>query len=146
MIRRRHVLAGFALATLVAASFADLGTARPDPWLTLAAIGRGLLHPDFSDLPGLLRATGLTVAFALCGVGLGAVLGLAAAPFYAFGPVRLICIAVRAVHELFWALLLLGLTGLSPLTGVLAIGLPYAGIFAKVFSEGSIRISYALPD
>ena len=135
MIRRRHVLAGFVLLTALALAFADLGGGRPDPWMTLAAIGRGLLRPDFGDLPGLLRATGLTVAFALCGVGLGAILGLCLAPFYHRGPVRLACIGVRGVHELFWALLLMGLTGLSPLTGVLAIGLPYAGIFAKVFAE-----------
>ena len=135
MIRRRHVLAGFVAATLLALALADLGAARPDPWLTLAAIGRGLLAPDFGDLPGLLRATGLTVAFALCGVGMGAVLGLLLAPFYGLAPVRMLCIGIRAVHELFWALLLLGLTGLTPLTGVLAIGMPYAGIFAKVFSE-----------
>jgi len=135
VIRRRHVLAGFALLTLLALFFADLGAVRPDPWLTLTAIGRGLLHPDFSDLGGLLRATGLTVAFAFCGVGLGAVAGLILAPFYRLTPVRLFCITIRAVHELFWALLLLSVTGLSPLTGVLAIGLPYAGIFAKVFAE-----------
>jgi phosphonate transport system permease protein len=135
ILRRRHVLAGFAALTLVAIGSADLGAIRPDPWMTLAAIGRGILHPDFSDIAGLLRATGLTVAFAFCGVGLGAVLGLLLAPFYGTAVVRLTCIAVRSVHELFWALLLLGLTGLSPLTGVLAIGLPYAGIFAKVFAE-----------
>ena len=55
------------------------------------------------------------------------------APIY--GRVRLLCVSVRAVHELFWALLLLNMTGMSPLTGVLAIGIPYAGIFAKVFAE-----------
>jgi phosphonate transport system permease protein len=135
ILQRRHVLAGFAALTLMALWFADLGAMRPDPWMTLRAIGQGILHPDFSDIAGLLRATGLTVAFAFCGVGLGAVLGLLLAPFYGRAAVRLTCIAVRSVHELFWALLLLGLTGLSPLTGVLAIGLPYAGIFAKVFSE-----------
>ena len=135
MIRRRHVLAGFVAVTGLALVCADLGVARPAPWLTLAAIGRGMLRPDFSDMAGLLRATGLTVAFAFCGVALGAGAGLLMAPFYGVAAVRLLCICIRAVHELFWALLLLGLTGLTPLTGVLAIGLPYAGIFAKVFSE-----------
>lgn len=135
MIRRRDVLAGFALATVAALWLADLQATRPDPWMTLAAIGRGLLHPDFSDPAGMLWAAALTVAFAFCGVALGAVTGLLMAPFYGATPVRLACICLRAVHELFWALLLFSVTGLSPLTGVLAIGLPYAGIFAKVFSE-----------
>ena len=49
--------------------------------------------------------------------------------------VRLVCAFLRSVHELFWALLLLQVTGLSATTGILAIALPYTGIFAKVFSE-----------
>lgn len=134
-LRGRHVVGGFLAATLLAFLLADLEAARPDPWLTLAAMGRGLLSPDFSDLAGLARATGLTLAFAFCGVALGAIAGLLLAPFYRIAVVRWTCVSVRAVHELFWALLLLNVTGLSPLTGVLAIGLPYAGIFAKVFAE-----------
>ena len=39
------------------------------------------------------------------------------------------------MHELFWALLLMQVTGLSAITGILAIAIPYAGIFAKVFAE-----------
>ncbi|SEQ54218.1 phosphonate transport system permease protein [Loktanella sp. DSM 29012] len=151
MIRRRHVLAGFAAATVLALLLADLGSVRTDPWLTLAAIGRGLLSPDFSDPAGLAWATVLTVAFAFCGVALGAVSGLLLAPFYRLRPVRGLCISLRAVHELFWALLLFSVTGLSPLTGVLAIGIPYAGIFAKVFSEylddapGKVPVPQVLP-
>lgn len=131
---RDLALAGLVL-TGVALLAADLSATRPDPWLTLTAMGRGILAPDFSDLAGLARATGLTLAFAFCGVALGAVAGLLLAPVYHLAPVRWLCVSVRAVHELFWALLLLNVTGLSPLTGVLAIGLPYAGIFAKVFAE-----------
>ena len=48
---------------------------------------------------------------------------------------RLLAAFLRSVHELFWALLLLQITGLSPLTGILAIAIPYVGIFAKVYSE-----------
>lgn len=134
-LRRRDVLLAFVLLTGVALALADLSAQRPDPWLTLTQMARGLLAPDLSDLPGLLRATALTLAFAFCGVGLGAIAGLFLAPFYRLRPIRLLCISLRAVHELFWALLLLNVTGFSPLTGVLAIGLPYAGIFAKVFAE-----------
>ena len=42
---------------------------------------------------------------------------------------------LRSIHELFWALLLIQVFGLGPATGVLAIAIPYAGIFAKVFAE-----------
>lgn len=129
------MLSGFALATLVALALSDLRIAAPNPAQTLSDIGRGILHPVFGDLPALAEAAGLTVAFALCGVALGGLAGLLLAPVYRWGPVRHICIGVRAIHELFWALLLMQVTGLSPLTGILAIGLPYAGIFAKVFAE-----------
>lgn len=135
MSAARKVTAGFALATLLALWLADLSAPRPDPWLTLAALGQGLLYPDLSDPMSLASGAVLTLAFALCGVGLGAAAGLLLAPLYHLRGVRLFCIAIRALHELFWALLLMNITGLSPLTGVLAIGLPYTGIFAKVFSE-----------
>ena len=131
----RRISLGVLAATVLALVLADLSAPRPDPWMTLAAIGQGILHPDLSDPLSLLNGAVLTLAFALCGVGLGAVAGLVLAPLYHLAPVRFLCVAIRALHELFWALLLMNITGLSPLTGVLAIGLPYAGIFAKVFSE-----------
>src|SRR5262249_41647552 len=49
--------------------------------------------------------------------------------------VRLLCATLRSVHELFWALLLIQVTGLSATTGILAVAFPYCGIFAKVFAE-----------
>ncbi|WP_233857750.1 PhnE/PtxC family ABC transporter permease [Cereibacter sphaeroides] len=132
---RSRVLALFGMLTLAALLLADLRILGPDPGRMLAAMAEGLLHPRVTDLAALAEAAGLTVAFALCGVGLGAGSGLLLAPFYRLWPVRAACIAVRSIHELFWALLLMQVTGLSPLTGILAIGLPYAGIFAKVFAE-----------
>ena len=42
---------------------------------------------------------------------------------------------VRSVHELIWAVLLLAAVGLSPLAVVLALAIPYAGAFGKIFSE-----------
>ncbi len=134
-VTRKHVLVGFAALTLLALALADIRLLATQPWETLAQMGRGLIRPDFAEPVAMARAAGITVAFALCGVFLGAATGLLLAPFYHRRLVRHLCIAVRAVHELFWALLLLQVTGLSPATGVLAIALPYAGIFAKVFAE-----------
>ncbi|WP_282025203.1 PhnE/PtxC family ABC transporter permease [Limimaricola cinnabarinus] len=130
-----RVLAGFGLATLAALALADLDLSRPDPWLTLRGIGAGLLSPDFADPAALAHAAALTVAFAVCGVFAGALAGFVLSFGYTLRAIRGLCICARSVHELFWALLLLGVTGLGPLTGVLAIALPYAGIFAKVFAE-----------
>jgi phosphonate transport system permease protein len=82
------------------------------------------------------RSVVLTVAFAVLGVALGAVAGLLLAlAFGRLGAVRALAAALRSVHELFWALLLIQVTGISPLTGMLAIAIPYAGVFAKVFAE-----------
>ena len=41
----------------------------------------------------------------------------------------------RSVHELLWAVLFLAAMGLTPLAAVIAIAIPYSGVFAKVFSE-----------
>ena len=57
---------------------------------------------------------------------------------------------LRSVHELFWALLLIQVFGLGPTTGVLAIAIPYTGIFAKVFAEmieeADLAAERVLPD
>ena len=77
-----------------------------------------------------------TVAFAVVGVGIGATAGfLLAIVFPRFAAVRVSAMVLRSIHELFWALLLIQVFGLGPATGVLAIAIPYAGIFAKVFAE-----------
>ncbi len=43
--------------------------------------------------------------------------------------------AMRAVHELLWAVLLLAAMGLGSFTAVCAIAIPFAGVLAKVFSD-----------
>jgi len=75
------------------------------------------------------------MAFGLVGMALSCTAGFGLALVYRFGPVRWACAFLRGIHELFWALIFLQLFGLSPLTGLLAIALPYSAIFAKVYSE-----------
>jgi phosphonate transport system permease protein len=48
---------------------------------------------------------------------------------------RTVSALARSVHELLWAVLFLSAVGLTPLTVILAIGIPYSGVFAKIFSE-----------
>ncbi len=125
----------FVALALILLPVADLRVAGHDPWAVLARMGQGLLAPDFSALNRLTYTAALTIAFAVCGVAAGATAGFLLAPLYRFAPIRAFCIAIRSIHELFWAILLLQVTGLSATTGILAISIPYAGIFAKVFSE-----------
>ena len=124
----------FVLAALAALPIADLAVSGPDPWLELTRLFAGIIRPDLLAIAG--ASVVLTVAFAMLGVASGAVAGLLLALVFArLRAVRALAAAMRSVHELFWALLLIQVTGLSPLTGILAIAIPYAGIFAKVFSE-----------
>lgn len=126
--------AGFAAAALAALCLADLQVASLDPWADLSRLLAGLVRPDFAAVAPASIA--YTVAFAVLGVGLGAGAGfLLAVPFARSRLVRLSCACLRAVHELFWALLLMQVFGLSATTGLLAIALPYAGICAKVYAE-----------
>ena len=122
------------MAALLSLAIADLRVTALDPWLELRRLLTGLLHTDVLAVEA--RSLVLTVAFAVVGVGIGATAGLALAlVFPLFGAVRVLCAFLRSIHEMFWALLLINVTGLSPTTGILAIALPYSGIFAKVFSE-----------
>lgn len=134
-LSRLQVTAGLLLLALLALPFADLTLAGHDPRGVLWRMAQGFLAPDFSAVDEIGRALLLTVMFAVAGVAAGGVAGVIMAPFYDRPGLRAFCIALRSVHELFWALLLLQVFGIGALTGVLAIALPYAGIFAKVFAE-----------
>src|SRR5262245_29590215 len=95
---------------------------------------RGILRPDVLSIEA--RSVVWTVAFAVVGVAIGAITGfLLAVAFPYFAAVRATALVLRSIHELFWALLLIQVFGLGSSTGVLAIAIPYAGIFAKVFAE-----------
>ena len=125
---------GFLGLACLAAAFADLHVSALDPWSDLKQFGGGFLWPDFGAV--LVREIVLTVAFAVTGVSFGATIGLALSLVFARSrAVRLLAAGMRSIHELFWALLLLQILGISPWTGVLAVGIPYAGIFAKVYAE-----------
>ncbi|OZG70031.1 hypothetical protein BTA51_28175 [Hahella sp. CCB-MM4] len=106
-----------------------------DPWEELSRIGLGLVTPGWSDLSSLLLALLHTIAFAFLAIVVAAPLGLLLAMAFGWLPVRLLCAAVRSVHELFWGLIFMQLFGISATTGLLAIIVPFTGVFAKVFAE-----------
>jgi len=123
---------GVALLCLLVA---DLEVATLHPWAELWRMVTGAVTPNFLGLYRLLEAMLQTVAFAFVGVALGGALGFGLALLFHYRIVRLGCAFVRAIHELFWALIFIQMFGPAPLTGLLALALPYAGIFAKVYSE-----------
>jgi phosphonate transport system permease protein len=48
---------------------------------------------------------------------------------------RMLMLLLRGIPEIVWALLLVRVFGLGPVAGVLAIGITYGGMLAKVYSE-----------
>ncbi|MGI2260337.1 PhnE/PtxC family ABC transporter permease [Shewanella sp. GXUN23E] len=114
---------------------ADIAVLTIDPWHELQLIAQGILRPGLGQMEFLLRTVWQTVAFALLGVALALPAGLMLALGYQHKGIALGCALVRGVHELFWALLLMQIFGLAPLTGILAIALPFAATFARVFYD-----------
>ncbi len=125
----------FVGVALVALCFADISITTYDPWQEIQRMLAGAVTPDFFALEAIGSALVKTVAFALIGVALGAGVGFLLAQVFHFRCVRWLCSFVRSIHELFWALIFLQMLGLTPITGLLAIALPYAGICAKVYAE-----------
>lgn len=124
----------FLLMAIIAISFADIEISALNPWAEMRRLASGFLQPDIYSIEAM--SVLWTVAFAVLGVSLGATAGFLLALIFAkFRAIRLLSAFIRSVHELFWALLLIQVAGLSPLTGILAVAIPYTGIFAKVFAE-----------
>jgi len=95
----------------------------------------GLISPQLPDWRTWLDATLFTLTFALQGVGIAAALGFIFALYYQHRWVRTLAAILRSIHEVFWALLFIQVFGLSTLTGVLAIAIPFSGALGKVFGE-----------
>ena len=113
-------------------------------------LAASLLRPDLS--PGFLLvvadATLLTAAYAVAGMSVAVVLGVPGALLVSGVLTRRrssrvatvlgfrgLFATLRAVHELVWALLLLTILGLTPLAGILAIGIPYGATIARVLGD-----------
>ena len=125
----------FLAIALVGLAFADIAITSANPWKDLGRFFLGVVTPDFFSSEGVAVALLRTVAFAFVGVALGGLCGFILSLVYRNPVVQVFCAFIRAIHELFWALIFLQFFGFHPLTGVLAIAIPYSGIFAKVYSE-----------
>ena len=105
---------------------------------------------DGEFLQVVLQATGTTLAFAALGTAGALVIGVLGGlvlsdvawsrrPPLALRLVRTglrgILVAIRSIHELVWALLLVSVLGLDPLVAVLAIALPFGAQTAQVFGD-----------
>lgn len=124
----------------------------------LGEIAAAFVTPDLS--PGLLRTivsdAWTTLAYAIAGMTVAVVAGvplgivasgvLQTSRFRRLGVMaaaRAFLAMLRAVHEIVWAILLIAAFGLTPAAGVLAIGVPYAGILGRILAE---RLQDAPPE
>ncbi|MGL1957560.1 MAG: ABC transporter permease [Colwellia sp.] len=115
--------------------FSDIEIVNFDPFFELTLMAKGLMSPNFFATEYLFQAIIQTINFAIIGVFLGLILGAPLALIYQNSIVSSCCAFLRAIHEIFWALLFLQVFGLSPITGILAITIPFAASFARVFND-----------
>jgi phosphonate transport system permease protein len=125
----------FVLIAGLSLLFADIEVISLEPWKELKRLFLGLFSPDWTNPAEIGEAFLQTLAFAILGVAGGSLAGFLLALVFHWRLVRVSCAFIRAIHELFWALIFLQIFGLHPLTGLLAIGLPYAATFAKIYAE-----------
>lgn len=125
----------FVAIALLAIPFADLAVTTRTPFAELGRMLGGVAHPRWLPPAELAGSLARTLAYAVGAVTIGSIAGLTLALWFDRRPVRVLCNCLRSVHELFWGLLFIQLLGIQPLTGLLAIAIPYTGIFAKVYSE-----------
>ena len=95
-------------------------------------------------LEGLGRATWTTIRIATLGSLLGALLALPlavltarnlAAPWPLAWGAKAVLDTSRSIHTLVFGLVLVGIVGLGPTAGILAIGLHSMGTYGKLFAE-----------
>ena len=134
-LRLRRLSLWLTLVAVASLFVADIYLYQPDPWAEFSRIGWGIVTPYWHDGSELISSALHTISFALLGVAVSAVLGLVMAMWFHWRIIRVFAAVIRSVHEIFWGLLFMQIFGLSALTGLLAILIPFSGIFAKVFSD-----------
>jgi phosphonate transport system permease protein len=126
---------------------------RSDDGTVLRTENRQTVEREY--LAGLGRATWTTIRIATLGSLLGALLGLPLAVLTArnlAAPRPLAWLAkgvldvARSIHTLVFGLVLVGIVGLGPTAGILAIGLHSMGTYGKLFAEAIESLDMAAID
>jgi phosphonate transport system permease protein len=130
-----RVLGSFIFLAILLLLTGDISISTATPGAEFQRMLYGLLHPHWLPLTALVSVLFKTISYALLGVAIAAICGFFLSLVFHVRLVRIICASLRAVHELFWGLLLIQFFGLQPLSGILALALPYTGILAKIYAE-----------
>ncbi len=144
---RRRMALGVLAAVAWAVSRAGLAdVVNTRGWPSFAKFWRAALSPEIGGefLRLTFDAAKTTLAYAVLGTLLSLVIGLLLAPALServtgggglWRSTRALMVVPRAVHEILWALLLVQVFGFDPIVAVLAIGVPFGAVTAKVFAE-----------
>ena len=126
---------------------------RSDDGRVLRVENRQQVEADY--LAGLGRATWTTLRIATLGSLLGALLALPlavltarnlAAPKPLAWAAKGILDVMRSIHTLVFGLVLVGIVGLGPTAGILAIALHSSGTYGKLFAEAIETLDMAAVD
>lgn len=126
---------------------------RSDDGTVLRVENRQLVELSF--LKALAAATWTTVQIATLGSLLGALLALPlgllsahnlAAPRLVAAAARAVLNVTRAIHTLVFGLVLVGIVGLGPMAGILAIALHSMGTYGKLYAESIEALDMAAVD
>jgi phosphonate transport system permease protein len=83
----------------------------------------------------LMIAFGGTLLAMMCALPLAVAAARNISPLFISFPARRLLEALRAVPEIVWGLVLVGIGGLGPRVGILALGLHSAGTLGKLYAE-----------
>lgn len=107
-----------------------------------AAVAEPALAAEFVTLT--IEAAGITLAFAVLGTAVSVVIGGLGALALSFSftgggllwrGARAVFAVLRSIHEVLWAILGIQVLGFDPLVAILAIGIPFGAVTAKVYAE-----------
>jgi phosphonate transport system permease protein len=151
---RRLLVALLVAGTLWSLHGAGVGSrpvANPAGWPQVRAFLEAALRPEADPAFLLLvaQAALVTAAYAVLGCAVALVVGVVLGGLLSrsvwrgerrtgargFAAARATAALPRGLHEAVWALLLVNVLGLDPLVAILAIGLPYGAVTAKVFGD-----------
>jgi phosphonate transport system permease protein len=129
---------------------------NPGGWTIASRFVSAALQPDLSGafLARTARAALVTVSYGALGTALSLALGLVGGLTLSRstwtrrlasvtehhvgvvgGALRFVLAVPRGIHEAVWGLLFVNLLGRNPLVAVLAIGIPFGAITAKVYAD-----------
>ena len=119
----------------IAFYFADFSITTLDPLSEMKSFFGGILQIDISTVPSFFDAILNTISIALVAICISSILGFIFSLYFKYAIVRASLAFLRAIHELFWALLFLQIFGLTTMTALLALIIPYSATLGKVYAE-----------